>query len=408
MFRKTALLFIPVLSFSAFQSNAAETLGEACGLRSSLTQCPSVDYYLNKPADFSDEFDQYKTCTNAEFGLFKAEQACEFDAYVQQAQLEFADYKKIITELWDNPTFSDKSSWVSYSPSMKIRREVDFEKNVVRITTLEGDTTSLDELKKEVLDTTKLSVSEAQKADPFVGKILAAAKPKQLSNAPLLPVATSQEDKVKEQQELLEKSVVTKVTDSKGNKVVTIEAPFPTTWLNRKEQRFIDPINTYADKFQLQPSFILSIIRTESAFDPTAVSHIPAFGLMQVVPTSAGLDATNYLFGEQQMLSKEYLFTPEKNIEVGSAYLYLLTNRYFKGVNDQDSLKYCAIAAYNGGMAPIYRIFGEGSRKKAIAKINTLSPDLVYQEIIEKHPAVETRNYLKKVTSAEANYLKKI
>ena len=367
-----------------------------------------MDYFLNKPATFETEFEEYKACSEAEFQLFKAEQQCEFEAYVAQAQAEFNDYKKQVGEIWDEPTFSSKSSWVSYSPDMKTKREVDFEKNVVRVTTLEGDTTSVEELKKEIVNTTELSVEEAQKADPFVGKVIEAAQPEKLSKEPLLPVAATKEEKTKEEKELIAEAKVTESTDSKGNKVVTVEAPFPKTWLSRKEQRFIDPVNSYANRFDLHPAFILSIIRTESAFDPTAVSHIPAFGLMQVVPTSAGLDATNYLFGEQQVLSKDYLFTPEKNIEVGSAYLYLLTNRYFKGVKNSDSLKYCTIAAYNGGMGPIYRIFGNGSRKKAIARINTLSPDVVYKEIMAKHPAEETRNYLKRVTTAEANYLKKI
>ena len=300
MLKKSALLFLIPLTPMA---NAAtpDTIGEACGLSTSVANCSSVKYFLNKPATFESEFDQFKACSEAEYQLFKAEQACEFEAYVAQAQAEFNEYKKEIGALWDNPTFSSKSSWVSYSPDMKVKREVDFEKNVVRVTTLEGDTTPIEELKKKIIDTTELSVAEAQKADPFVGKVIEAAQPEKLSPEPLLPVAATKEEKAKEEKELLAKSKVTKSTDSRGNKVVTVEAPFPKSWLSRKEQRFIDPVNDNANKFKLHPAFILSIIRTESAFDPTAVSHIPAFGLMQVVPTSAGLDATNYLFGEQQM-----------------------------------------------------------------------------------------------------------
>lgn len=62
------------------------------------------------------------------------------------------------------------------------------------------------------------------------------------------------------------------------------------------------------------------------------------------------------------------------------------------------------IAAYNGGMGAIYKIFGSGSRRQAINEINNLSSDTVYKKILDKHYAEETRNYLRRVSKAHTQY----
>lgn len=383
----------------------AETLQQACDINITSNSCPSVGHFISQPFEAKDEFEKYKLCSEAKYDLFKVQKNCEFDQYVFEAQQTFDAYKTEVAKSWDEPNFSDQYSWVSYSPSLELKREVNFEKNVIKVTTIAGDTTSIEELKEEIVSTSDLTIGEAQKADVYTSALIKATDVKELSDKPLLPVAEDSETHIEEMKLALNDIVITESVDSKGNKVIEAEISFPPSWLNRKEQRFFDTVETYAGKYNLEPEFVLSIIKTESAFDPTAVSHIPAFGLMQIVPSSAGLDATSFLFGEKQLLNREYLFDPEKNIEVGTAYIHLLRSRYFKGIKDEQSLKYCVIAAYNGGMGPIYRIFG-GKRSAAINNINQLSPEKVFSTIQKKHSAAETRNYLKKVNSAELNYEK--
>lgn len=404
MYKK--LMFTPLLLCSLAVS--AETLETLCELKTTQKNCATVTHFLNKPAEFDSEMEQYKACGNAKFDLYKAEKNCEFDNYLEQANQNFDTYKKKVSKVWDKPTFSTKSSWVAYSPSLEIKREVDFEKNVIRVTTINGDENTEETLKEKIVSVSSISISSAQKEDPYTSQIINAVKPTSLSNDSLLPLSDNKKLIKTEQKELLKNSKTTKSVDAKGNKVITVEAKFPSSWVKRKEKRFIKPVQAQAKRYSLDPALILAVIKTESNFIPTAVSHIPAFGLMQVVPTSAGFDVTEYLDGEQRKLTKEYLFVPEKNIEAGSTYLYLLQSRYFKGINNPDSLKYCMIAAYNGGMGPIYKIFGEGSRKKAIKNINTLTPEQVFKKIIAHHNAEETRNYLRRVTTADTLYSKTI
>lgn len=399
------------MSFSALLLSTsfsyAETLQQACELNIGEMQCPSVDHFIKQPFEAKDEFDNYKLCSDAKYDLFKVQKNCEFDQYLANAQKAFDDYKNKVSKTWDKPKFSNQHSWISYSPSLELKREVNFEKNVIKVTTIVGDTTSIEELKEEIISTSGITIGEAQQADLFTSELIEATNVKALSSQPLLPLADNTEVQTQELREALAQVVITESIDSKGNKVIEAEVPFPPSWLNRKEQRFYNTIETYATKYDLEPEFVLSIIKTESAFDPTAISHIPAFGLMQIVPSSSGLDATSFLFGEQQLLNRDYLFDPEKNIEVGTAYIHLLRSRYFKGIENEESLKYCVIAAYNGGMAPIYHMFG-GKRSAAINNINQLSPEKVFNTIQKKHSAAETRNYLKKVHSAEITYEKNI
>jgi len=150
---------------------------------------------------------------------------------------------------------------------------------------------------------------------------------------------------------------------------------------------------------------ILAIVHTESSFNPLARSHIPAFGLMQIVPVSAGKDVSKELYGSQRLLSPDYLYDPENNIEAGSVYLYLLLNRYFDKVAEDTSRFYMAVSAYNTGPGNVARAMSNTTRLTAASNAaNRLNPDQVYQRLQQNLPAQETRDYLTKVTERYTQY----
>lgn len=73
-----------------------------------------------------------------------------------------------------------------------------------------------------------------------------------------------------------------------------------------------------AGKFGIPKAIILGIIRTESNFDPKAVSSSGAIGLMQVMPPTA----------EEMGVSGAALTDPYRNIVAGTKYLKTLHRQY--------------------------------------------------------------------------------
>jgi soluble lytic murein transglycosylase-like protein len=92
----------------------------------------------------------------------------------------------------------------------------------------------------------------------------------------------------------------------------------------------------------LQPAFVLAVIEVESRFDPYAVSHKGALGLMQVLPSTGAPIARRIGIPWR---GPQTLFDPHANVRIGVAYLRELIDRY---ANVR-----AALAAYNWGPGEI-------------------------------------------------------
>lgn len=171
----------------------------------------------------------------------------------------------------------------------------------------------------------------------------------------------------------------------------------------QQQHRYQLDVVRQAKRFNLEPALIYGIIETESAFNPFAMSSIPAYGLMQIVPSSAGRDVYRMLHGKDGMPSQKTLFQPSHNIEYGAAYLSILFNRYLPGITDPKSQEYCVIAAYNTGSGNVLRAF-HSNRQQAIHKINRLNSDQVYQHLTRHLSHSEARRYVAKVSHNKRKY----
>ena len=69
------------------------------------------------------------------------------------------------------------------------------------------------------------------------------------------------------------------------------------------------------------------------------------------------------------MPNQQTLFDPASNIDIGTAYLSLLDDRYLVGVNHSLSRKYSVISAYNGGAGNVLKTFSS-NRSYAVDVIN--------------------------------------
>ncbi len=99
---------------------------------------------------------------------------------------------------------------------------------------------------------------------------------------------------------------------------------------------YADIINAECRKYSVAPALVKSIIKTESNFNPYAVSPKGAKGLMQLMPSTA------------LNMGVSDIFNPEQNIEGGVRYFrYLLDN--FGGDLE------LSIAAYNCGQGRVIR-----------------------------------------------------
>ena len=170
--------------------------------------------------------------------------------------------------------------------------------------------------------------------------------------------------------------------------------------LQVRAAKYAGLVSRHAKKFKISENLVYAVMKTESDFNPFAVSGAPAFGLMQIVPRSAGAEVTKYLTGKTGKPDKNFLFQADNNILYGTAYLHILDTRHLNRITDPVSREYCMIAAYNGGSGTVLRSFDK-DRTRAARRINTLTPAQVYDHLRTKIPFAETRRYLHKVVNSK-------
>lgn len=189
------------------------------------------------------------------------------------------------------------------------------------------------------------------------------------------------------------------------NDRTTYIVALPKKRIRKKAKRYKPFIYDYAQKYSLPPSLVFAIIHAESSFNPLARSQAPAFGLMQIMPHTAGKDATKLIYKKRKVLSPSYLYNPKKNVQVGAAYFHILYYRYLKGITDSKARLYCAIAAYNAGTSSVMKtLTGIGSISKAVGSINRMQSNEVLRKLVRQMPSAETRDYLNKVLNLQKTY----
>ncbi len=200
---------------------------------------------------------------------------------------------------------------------------------------------------------------------------------------------------------LIKHKLQTKVL-SNGHKVRFVQIPMVANHIALRAQQFLPLVRKAARRYHIDETLILGIMETESTFNPYARSSSNAVGLMQIITTTAGQDVFKHR-GWRGRPTHRYLLNPANNIDVGTAYLALLKNKYLKGIKDPESMRYAIISSYNSGAGAVLRMFAS-QPQVAIEKINQLTPSQFYHKLEREHPSAQARRYLQKVTKAQKNY----
>lgn len=198
---------------------------------------------------------------------------------------------------------------------------------------------------------------------------------------------------------------------SDETKIVTYKVKLPNNSLQNRARLYVPFAEKESVLNNIPAPLIMAIMHSESAFNPKAKSAVPAYGLMQIVPRTAGHDVNKLVRNIDKPMQVSDLYVPEINVETGSAYLNILDKRYLKAIKNDQSRLYCTIASYNTGAGNVARVFNKnGSRNinKAATVINQLTPEQVYQQLMLKLPYDETKHYLERVYSRIDLYQTKI
>jgi soluble lytic murein transglycosylase len=142
-----------------------------------------------------------------------------------------------------------------------------------------------------------------------------------------------------------------------------------------------DLINKYANKRDIEPAVMLSLIRAESAFTEDAYSPAGAMGLMQLMPATGRLTARKI---GHPLKHVNRLMHAEDNIVLGSAYLQHVLEKF-------DGNLAMAAAAYNAGPHRVTRWQPKTSCMPTDMWVDTI-------------PFTETRRYVRHIIFNTAIY----
>src|SRR3989339_362601 len=318
---------------------------------------------------------------------YQAQTAADFIAWQKVQTAEFKKFQDSIALEWGAFTAPGPKLWVEYGKDRRSFSSVDFEKGLVTVEALMQRGETVKQARKRLKQAMERTLTSRGGTLPIPVSTI-----QQLLNKPILDLQVIDTSVM----ELAEKAVTSK-PDTAGRSIISVTFPLAPDHLKKRMSPYLEIIQEQSSAYGLNTAEVMAIIHTESAYNPMAVSSCGALGLMQLVPESGGREAYQYVYGADLIPSRELLMNPEKNIQLGCAYLYLLKNRYFNGVLDNSAKSYCAISAYNGGPKAVALAFtGEKKLEPAIYIINTVkNPEQVYNNLVMNLPFAETRIYLK-------------
>jgi membrane-bound lytic murein transglycosylase C len=345
-----------------------------------------------------------------------ASDAKDLAADLQVLRRKFAEalaqLKTNVQKRWgqNDTKVADRTVYVKYTQGYKSRVITDFDHGILTVETL--DEKDPQGSLKTAITAALLTSSDPASVDLFTDKDVTLDADRKPYLYGLVhdnqgkPIRTRAQAEQYASYLVAQKVQTRPITSEQGGKktALFVRLTMVKNFEAKGAERYRASVEKYSALYHVSPSLVFAIMRTESNFNPFAVSGAPAYGLMQLVPTSGGREALKRVQGVDQTPTPEYLFDPEHNIELGTAYLGVLGNTEFHAIDNQSSRDYCVIAAYNTGSRNVTRIFANDKRE-AFNDINGLEPAVLYDRLRTNLPFEETRQYVVRVTGYRKQFV---
>lgn len=167
-------------------------------------------------------------------------------------------------------------------------------------------------------------------------------------------------------------------TSDKRSASPDLAAASPALPSSATEDRMERIVREAAERHSLDPALVKAVIRTESGWNPRAVSRKGAIGLMQLIPGTA----QRYGVGNP--------YDPAQNVEGGTTYLRALLDRY-----NGDLTR--SLAAYNAGERAVDESRGVPAIPETRRYVQKVT-DAYFQPGSDRSPAPGTprRNFVRR------------
>lgn len=337
------------------------------------------------------------------FDDFVKQQQAAFNSYLDEQERDYAAYVQEVRAKWGEFLGSTKKVWMDYGEKKESRARVDFEQgNVVIDVIVPKADKSFEELaSQKIKSQLKRIVSDKWPTgeNPLANQV------ESVKGETLSDDNVDEFIKTRLKEKLKVKPIPVPDKDTEPQQVVSVKIPMVPEHLRIRADKYKPLVEKYSKARNLDSSIVYGLIHTESFFNPMARSHIPAFGLMQIVPASGGRDAYKHQFKEDKKPSAEFLYDPENNIKLGTAYMNLTKDVYFKGVKNNTTAYLLTVAAYNTGPGNVAKaITGTTRLTPTVEKANNMSTKQVHNALRKKLPYKETQKYIQKVFSRSKLY----
>lgn len=313
-----------------------------------------------------------------------------WNEFEQKSHQRWLKLKETVESKWDQFVDSTQKIWVDYGKDLDVRSIMDFENGTIEVTAA---------VPQKVPN---VKNSGASKIIKQIKKLFSVENPAkqeilkdQLATKEGVTVTPKNLDQYIEQEiapTILVEKKPYKAKDGVIRRKVKAEIHLVPNHIRIRAEKYINPVTEHCRRFKIMPQLIFSIIHTESYFNPLSKSSCGALGLMQLIPRYGAREAYQFIYKKDRILSAEYLYNPENNIELGTAYVHLLKYNHFGKFRETLKNRYLVVCGYNWGPSAV--------KKRVIQTddIQQMDSSHLFSILIQRVPD-ETEIYLQKVTA---------